>query len=61
MRAGEGVIVLVAAADWRIEPLSQLACVVNRAADHHARAVEDHREFSVRQQARGLCNRLFPA
>ena len=50
MRAREGVVVLIADADRRIETLGQLLRGGNGATDHHAGAVEDHRELRFGQK-----------
>jgi hypothetical protein len=57
MRAGEGVVVLVAHADRRIQPLGQRHAARDRAAEHHAGAVQDHRKARPRQQLRRLGDR----
>ena len=62
MRAREGVVVLVAHADRRIEALGQ----PHRGGDpalreHHARAVQDHRAPRAREQRGGLADRVLAA
>ena len=61
MATGEGVIVLVAAADRGVEPFGKHARGLDRAADDDAGAVEDHRELRFRQKPRGLRDRLLAA
>ena len=44
VRAGEGVVVLIADADRRIEALGKAHRIGDRAAEDNAGAVEDHRK-----------------
>jgi hypothetical protein len=60
MRAGEGVIVLVADADRRIEPLGQRHRSGDGAADDHAGAVQDHRELGPDSSLAASAKRLSP-
>ncbi len=61
VRAGEAVVVLVAVADRRIEPLGERDEVGNGVREHDACAREDDREFRRGKQRSGLGDRLFPA
>ena len=58
MRAGEGVVVLVVAADRRVEPLGERRRSRRCAPPmHHAGAVQDDRELRLRQQLGRLRDR----
>ena len=61
MGTREGVVVLVVAADRRTEALGQLPRGVDRAAEHDAGAIQDHREFRLGKQCRGAGDRVGTA
>ena len=61
MAAGEAVVVLVVVANRRIEFFGKCRAFGNGAAEDDAGARQDHREFRLRQQARGFGNRLATA
>ncbi len=61
MAAGKCVVVLIAHANRCGQPFGQRHRGRDRAPDHHARAVQDHRELRLRQQLRGLGHRRVAA
>ena len=60
MAAGERVVVLVIAADRRIQALRQLTGCVDRIAKHDAGTVENDRELRLGQQFRRIRDRAAP-
>ena len=59
VRAGEGVVVLVAHADRRGEPLGQAGGGGDRAGEDHARAVQDHGALGARPGGAAASSRAW--